>query len=143
MNILKQNTDYGFRLAANLAINSSRAPISAKVLSEQESISADFTAKILQKLTKAGIVYSVMGSSGGFALAKTPDKITLYDIILALQGAILVNKCSPGLCSCPRQPKCPISGILCQIENDIIEKFKSVSLEDVITNKNCLKAITA
>ena len=141
MNLLKQNTDYGFRIVANLAINALEKPVSTKVLAEQEDISPLFTAKILQKLAKFGIVESIMGTAGGFKLKKDSSQISLYEIIQALQGEIIVNKCSPGLCSCPRQPSCPISSLLWEVEDSIIKKFKSISIADVIKNTACLKNI--
>lgn len=133
MNILKQNSDYALRIMANLASHyDGDTVIPTGTLASEEDVSPQFAAKILQKLAKAGLINSTMGPVGGFQLAKKPSEISLYDVIEAMQGAITVNKCSPGLCSCPKQPNCPVAGVLIDIEGDIRSRFDGIKLSDIL-----------
>ena len=93
MNILRQNTDYALRAMANLAGRYGSGSVSTRRISDEEGISYEFTAKIMQNLHAAGLVTSTMGPKGGFSLAKAPDEITLLEVVSALQGEVCVNKC--------------------------------------------------
>ena len=133
MNILKQNSDYALRIMANLAVHyDGKTVISTGTLASEEDVSPQFAAKILQKLAKAGLITSTMGPTGGFKLAKKTNQISLYNIIEAMQGPIAVNKCSPGLRNCPKQPTCPIADVLIDIEGDIKSRFDGINLSDIL-----------
>ena len=133
MNILKQNSDYALRIMANLAVHyDGNTVIPTGTLASEEDVSPQFAAKILQKLAKAELIESTMGPAGGFKLAKDPSEVSLYDIIEAMQGPIAVNKCSPGLCACPKQPTCPVADVLIGIEGDIKSRFDGIKLSDVL-----------
>ena len=110
----------------NLAGRFGQPAVSTKVLAESEDISSQFAAKILQKLHNAGLLESTMGPKGGFGLSRPPEKITLRQVIEAVQGPVTTNKCSAAINSCPRKPKCPIAGTVdaldAQIENWLEEK---------------------
>jgi Rrf2 family transcriptional regulator, iron-sulfur cluster assembly transcription factor len=135
VNFLKQNSDYALRMIVNLAEAYQRNEVvSAHRLAEEESVSRQFTAKILQKLAKAGLVESLMGPTGGYKLKTRPEEISMAQVIVAMQGPVCLNKCSPGIASCPRQPKCPISRVVHELENDIINKLSNRSIKDIIDN---------
>ena len=55
-----------------------------------------FLAKIFQDLAKKGLVKSSKGIRGGFVLARPPEKITLCEIVEAIEGPIMPNKCLIG-----------------------------------------------
>ena len=138
MNFLKQNSDYALRILASLGeLSGPDNSISAKKLAELEDISEQFTAKILQKLSKAGLVESEMGAKGGYRIAKNPDQISMLEVIETMQGSPALNHCSPAVNSCPRKPKCPIAKFV--LEQDIYDKLASVTIEDIIENDNQMK----
>lgn len=58
--------------------------IQARVISSSHGIPSQFLGQILQQLRTAGLIVSVRGSSGGFRLAKSPDQITLANIVEAV-----------------------------------------------------------
>ena len=135
MNFLKQNSDYALRMVVNLAEAYQRNEVvSAHRLAEEECVSRQFTAKILQKLAKAGLIESQMGPTGGYKLKIRPEDISMAQVIVAMQGPVCLNKCSPGIASCPRQPRCPISRVVHELENDVVKKLSNVSIKDIIEN---------
>ena len=136
MNFIKQNSDYALRMIVNLAQAYQRDEVvSAHKLAEEEEVSPQFTAKILQKLANADLIESLMGPTGGYKLKRRPEEISMAQVIVGMQGPVCLNKCSPGIASCPRQPRCPISRIVCELENDIVKKLSNVSIKDIIGNK--------
>ena len=58
-----------------------------------QKIPEKFLAKILQRLSKAGLLRSIRGSNGGFSLRKPAGKITMLEVIEALEGPVAINRC--------------------------------------------------
>ena len=67
-----------------------------------------FLAKIFQDLAKKGLVKSSKGIRGGFVLARPPEKITLCEIVEAIEGPIMPNKCLMGEGMCSFQKTCTV-----------------------------------
>ncbi|MHC4061503.1 MAG: RrF2 family transcriptional regulator [Planctomycetota bacterium] len=132
MNILRQNTDYALRVMVNLAGNHGRQPVSARLLADQEDISYQFAAKILQQLHSGGLVDSRMGPKGGFSLSKPPARIELLKVIEAIQGPVKLNKCLLGAKGCPRRPKCAVSGKLAELQKHIEDYLSGITLAEFL-----------
>lgn len=69
------------------------SPIGVKELSFFQGISDTYLSKIFSKLSNAGIVSSVPGVKGGFKLAKSPDEISFWDVIEAVEGPKPIFQC--------------------------------------------------
>ena len=67
--------------------------LSAAALAEFHGVSASYLLKHLQALSKAGILSTLPGPKGGYRLAKPPSKITLLDIVLAVEGTEYAFRC--------------------------------------------------
>lgn len=66
-----------------------------------------FVAKIFQDLVRKGLLASAKGRGGGFALPRSPDQITLYDIVAAVDGADHLEDCVVGMARCDDKQPCP------------------------------------
>jgi Rrf2 family protein len=75
-----------------------------------------------------------MGAGGGFELAKKPDKISLYQVIEAVQGDISLNRCVSDPKSCPKRSKCMINRKLVVLEKHIEEYLKNITLDELLKN---------
>ena len=133
MELIRRDTDYAFRLAAQLAgAYGGDKALSARVLAKSNSVSYTLACKILQKLTHAGIVESVMGPKGGFRLAKKPDRIHFGQLIEAIQGPVTVNKCLMGGFQCPMKGKCPAKPKMAELQNKINEYLNELTLNEFV-----------
>ncbi|MHC4882311.1 MAG: RrF2 family transcriptional regulator [Planctomycetota bacterium] len=133
MELIRRDTDYAFRLAAQLATAYGEdTALSARVLAEDNDVSYALACKILQKLTHAGIVESVMGPKGGFRLAKKPEKIAFSQLIEAVQGPVTVNKCLMGGFKCPRKGKCPARPKMAELQNKINGYLNGLTLKEFV-----------
>src|SRR3954464_4841436 len=68
--------------------------LSAAALAEFHGVSTSYLLKHLQALAGAGLLESVPGPKGGYRLAKPADRITLLDIVLAVEGEAPAFRCS-------------------------------------------------
>lgn len=67
-----------------------------------------FTAKILQTLSKQGIISSIKGPNGGFFITQKQAKTTLLELILAVDGPKIITSCVLGLPQCNDNKPCPL-----------------------------------
>jgi Rrf2 family protein len=89
-----KTTRSAIRLLAHLGIQGDPAPVSPRVLAKQLGESPTYLAKVARELTKAGILRSHRGVSGGVVLGADPRTITLLSVVEACQGAVLGDFCA-------------------------------------------------
>ena len=131
MDIVRRNTDYAIRAMVHLVCNEDDSVISTRTIAQKEDISYQLACKLMQRLSRAGLVKSSMGPKGGFALSRDPSRINLLEIIEAVQGSITVNRCLDEDIGCDRQPGCPVSETLEKLQ-DYIESFlKKTTLDKI------------
>jgi Rrf2 family cysteine metabolism transcriptional repressor len=82
--------DYACRVMAELArLHGSGELAQIEKLARIEAVPATFLAQILGKLRTANLIVSRRGNLGGYVLARPPEEITLYDIMIAAEGEVL------------------------------------------------------
>ncbi|MBD3284719.1 Rrf2 family transcriptional regulator [candidate division WOR-3 bacterium] len=102
------NTTIRYAVRAVLVLASHRDnPISIKEISEHEDLSVKYLEQLFLKLRKAGLVKSVRGMYGGYFLARPPDKISLGDVIKAVQpNGVYAAPCTRKSKHCIREKNC-------------------------------------
>src|SRR2546422_9197503 len=83
---LSKKADYGLIAVKHLAMHGTDGSCSAADIAELYGISTPLMAKVLQKLAKRSLVTARHGSSGGYQLARDPSRITLLEVISAIDG---------------------------------------------------------
>ena len=116
MDILRRNTDYALRAVLHLAKQDENKAVPTSTIAEYEGISYQLACKLLQKLQKARLVKSTMGPKGGFQLAKDASKISLQDIIYAIQKPITINRCLSPQFECLKKNVCLVYPRLKEIQ---------------------------
>ncbi len=81
---------------------------SAKDIADAYGIPAQLLAKILQQLTKSGLLKSHAGMNGGYALSRDAREISAYEVILAIDGPFFITSCTKGAKGCDLTPSCTI-----------------------------------
>lgn len=106
--LLSKSCVYGMRASLYLASTYSQEYTSIRTMSEKLDISFHFLTKILQQLTAAGLLESHKGPSGGVRLTKPAGKISLIEIVVAIDGPELFTECVLGLPGCGIEKPCPL-----------------------------------
>lgn len=83
--------DYAVRIVERLAESSGR--LDAHTISEDTKVPLRFALKILRKLVAEELVRSFKGAKGGYTLARGPEEITLRQVIEAVEGPYVLNRC--------------------------------------------------
>lgn len=107
--------------------------IGIKKISEDLGLSSPFLGKILQNLVKQKLLISTKGPNGGFALAKKTNEITLYDIVIKVDGEEFFTNCLISLEPCrthdPSKPLCPVHAQYDKLREEIAAFYKETTLE--------------
>jgi Rrf2 family protein len=80
--------EYACRAVLELALQDAHAPVTVETIAAKRGIPEKFLVQILIQLKRAGLVGSVRGSRGGYLLARSPQDITLLEILEAVDGRI-------------------------------------------------------
>lgn len=91
---MTRQSDYGIVLLATFAQEGQDSPLAARDLSERTHLPLPMVGKILKTLVRAGILTSQRGVHGGYQLSRPADKISVAEIITALEGAIGITECT-------------------------------------------------
>ncbi|HMB40974.1 MAG TPA: Rrf2 family transcriptional regulator [Balneolaceae bacterium] len=124
---------YGLQGMLYIAMNSSKDEnVGLIEIAENQEIPRHFLSKILQQLVKAGLLESMKGPNGGFKLSKKPEKITLLQIIKAIDGLDVFTQCGIGFKKCSDDHPCPIHHDYKKVRDKVYELFKKKTLKEVI-----------
>jgi len=97
-----------------------------------------FLAKIFQNFAKQGIVNSYRGTGGGFTLGRLPSDITLREVVEAVEGPIIPNRCLTGKGSCDKDSECLVHPVWRKVQSQIVQILEGVTFEE-LAKKNALK----
>lgn len=91
-----------------------------------------FTAKVLQQLTKAGLIDSMKGPNGGFSLPTAKaQEVKLSHVVRAIDGDAIYTGCGLGLKECSDKRPCPLHVHFLQVRKDLRRMLEGTSIEDL------------
>ena len=128
---LTKKADYGLMALKYLAEHPEATALSAKDVADAYGIPAQLLAKILQQLTKSGLLRSHAGMNGGYALARDARSISAYEVILSIDGPFFITSCTKGKTGCELEPSCTIKEPLARVNETIAGVLKSISIQDL------------
>ncbi|MCR4268208.1 Rrf2 family transcriptional regulator [Nitratireductor sp. ZSWI3] len=111
----------------------------ASALAEYHGLSPSYLLKHLKQLTAAGLLESVSGPHGGYRLARSPNRITLLDVVVAIEGRAPAFRCAeirqrgPGALEPSAYVKpCGINAAMLRAERAYRDELRRTTLADVI-----------
>ncbi len=136
---LSKKSEYGLRALIELTKNYGQ-PVTRQQIGERQNVPVVFLEHILLRLKHAGLVASIRGVQGGYALIKPPSKVTLGNVIRILDGPLApigcVSKTAYKKCvDCPYATKahCPLQHVMGGVRNAIADILDNYTLEDFIS----------
>lgn len=103
----------------------------AEDIARDMQIPKSFLRKILKQLEKSGLVKLKRGVSGGINLMKNPEEITLYDVIVAMEKNVALNRCVINKKICGLLTQCPVHPTWLQIRQKLIDSLKEIKFHDL------------
>jgi Rrf2 family protein len=122
---------YGLRAMVELARHPGDSPVLMRSISESQGIPRKYLHAILTALRAGGLVRSIRGSHGGYALTRPAAAMTALDIVRALEGEITVVNCDEGGQPCERSRVCPTRTLWAAISDSIAAQLGAVTLAEL------------
>jgi Rrf2 family protein len=129
--LLPRSCQYAIRALVHMATHEPDRRCLAHEIAESEQIPAPFLATVLQDLARGGVVSSYRGPTGGFALARPADQITLHEV-LDVSGALRgLAQCAIGLETCSGDTACPLHDRWAPLRQRLVDYYRSVTVADM------------
>jgi Rrf2 family protein len=131
--LLSKACEYGLRSALFIAsVEEDDNYVSIREISDKLDIPYHFLAKILQKLTAAGLLKSMKGPNGGVRLEKQHENIQLLEIVTAIDSDKLFTECILGLPGCGKQAPCALHHKWMVHREGIKNMLSSTTLKELV-----------
>lgn len=133
MQITRQ-ADYAVRAVLYLAkIGEDRRAATSQIAQEQQ-IPPSFLAKIVSQLSVAGLLQTSRGARGGVSLARSPEDISVLEVVEAIDGPILLNECVANQGDCSFGDSCLMRPIWCDTQAELVGRLKSTTFDQFTSN---------
>jgi Rrf2 family protein len=134
---LSSNEEYGLRCMVRLAY--ANQGLTIPEMSQAESVSPAYTAKLLRVLRKGGFVKAARGKEGGYTLARPAEKIVIGDVMNALGGRLFESDfCESHAGSaaiCSRSVDCSVRSLWRAVQVAVDQVLSKATLRDLLQNE--------
>ncbi len=132
---LTTRSSYGIRALINLAIaHGGERVLSIKHISRKEGISGVYLEQIFNRLKRRGLIKSIRGPKGGYVLAKDPAEVSIYEVVMALEGGVFPGRCVSRKGEkkmCEKTERCASKEVWDEVAMKIKETLGRFSLRDL------------
>ena len=130
---LTKATDYAILALSYLEERPDEEVVSTKEIAENYAIPVELLAKVLQRLSKCGVVTAHQGRGGGYSLARPTEEISITEVVEAVEGPIAIAAClkEGGEVLCDQFNHCTIRSPVGQIQELVINLFSTITVAQV------------
>ena len=128
---LTRAADYAIRVMIHLAAFAPGTRASRAELASASECPEQFLSKVLQSLTRAGLVISHRGNTGGFELAPAHRGASILEIVEAVEGPIHLNVCLGSDDECSRQEWCPAYAVWNDAQNALTGVLRKTNIGEL------------
>jgi Rrf2 family protein len=132
---LSTKSRYGLRILVQVAVDSEiKEAVKGKDISKKQDISEAYLEQIMIPLKNAGMIKTIRGCNGGYALNQSPKDITVLDIIELFEGELKLVKClsKNEKNDCPRCDICPTCEIWQELSGILAEEAAKITLDTIV-----------
>lgn len=130
-----RQADYGLLLMAALTFHYAEGDyVSMRQIAENRKLPYRFLGKIITPLKKAGIVDSLEGVSGGYRLARPPEKIFVREVLEALGESLSLVRCADSARACQSFCQCFSKKFWRDIQSEVDHLLDNYTVKDLVEN---------
>jgi len=132
---ITRQADYALRTVLYLAglEDGGRAPTGR--IAREQRVPPSFLAKIVSQLAIAGLVQTARGARGGVSLARSAEKISLLEVIQAIDGPIRLVECMDAPTGCVFGETCSMRESLCVVQERLVRDLSSAHFGQLATRQ--------
>lgn len=130
--MLSKSGIHAVRALALLAQLPEGSYVGAAAIASATGAPSNYLGKLLQTLARRGVLQSQKGMGGGFRLARDPQKITLYEVIDALEDVTRWSSCVLGRPKCSDENPCPIHTRWSAVRESYLNVLRQTRIADLV-----------
>src|SRR5512146_464782 len=138
MQITRQ-ADYALRAMLYLAQLEPTQRAATSQIADEQHIPPSFLAKIISQLSIAGLIHTSRGARGGVSLARTPEEISILEVVEAIDGPIALNECTDNPDACPFGKDCPMRPLWCDTQSDLLKRLRKTSFAQLVRQPSIIE----
>ncbi len=135
MQITRQ-ADYAVRAVSYLAKQGPNQRAATSTVAKEMKIPPSFLAKIISQLSIAGLLHTSRGARGGVTLAREPGKISMLDVVEAIDGPIMLNECVGDPADCDFSEDCLVHPVWAEAQKRLVKSLSETTFDKLIASKN-------
>ncbi len=116
----------------DLALRHQHGPVTLAGIGERQSISLSYLEQLFGKLRRHGLVASVRGPGGGYRLARGAERMSVAEIILAVDEPLDATQCG-GMENCKEEQRCITHNLWTSLNEKLYAYLQSVTLQDLVS----------
>ena len=129
---LSTKTRYGTRLILDMAQHYGQGAIQLGEIANRQDISLKYLEQIIRPLKKAGYVKSFRGAKGGHILSRSPEEVTVGEIVSVLEGGNTLIHCDKDPGDCERVDSCLTRYLWMEAATAMFERLSTITFADLI-----------
>ena len=126
--LINRTTDYAVRVVLCLASRNSHELVVSAKIAKEAGIPVSYIPKILQALSRAGLVTTVAGRAGGARLLRPAKNISVYDVVSSMERDVVLNRCLLQKGECPRDGFCAVHKVWQKAQEDLSRRLKKANI---------------
>lgn len=138
---LTRAADYGVRVMIHLAASPGDERVLLPALAAATETPESFLSKVLQALSRAGLIDSRRGQSGGFQISERGRDASMLDVIEAIEGPIHLNVCLVSGKSCHRKATCSAHPVWAQAQAAMLAVLAKSKIAEMAVQTPCFSAV--
>ncbi len=123
---------YGARAMLELGLRIGEGPVPLEELANRQQIPERYLSKIIQDLRRSGLIRSVRGAGGGYALADPPSEVSLLDVWQALEGPLCPVDCIEEPERCKMADRCVTRDVWAELTACAVEVLASATIAELV-----------
>ena len=128
---ISSRCEYGLRAMIFLASHETGRPVPLTEIAGREAIPAAFLERIMARLRDRGLVATTRGAAGGYRLARDARRISVADIMTAIEGPLALVGCLPDAEACERSDGCASRAVWRRLDDAISGALGAISLAEL------------
>jgi len=124
-------TKYAVIALIELATRDESTPVLVRDIAQARDIPTAFFAKLVPPLVRAGILTSTRGKNGGISFARSPQEVSIADVVRTIEGDNYFRECVFELLPCDGRPDCPLHDVWDPIRDDITRFLEQTTIQSV------------
>ena len=129
--LYSKGCEYALRALTYAARQNEDARFRASDVCKQTGVPESSSRKIIQALVQGGFLRAVRGPDGGYVLSRNPDRITLLDVIRAVDWNDMFDRCVLRLPVCGTKQPCPLHETRLSAKQRLIEQLERKTLQEL------------